>query len=684
MGQDGPFIRSPLDLAELALVAWIALGCIGALLTGGLKKHRSLFFGCLTLPGMLASVAGTEIMAHPVRIFRELSFGLPGEPFRIALDPLSGFFLMVLGLVSIPILLFSIGFFRDAGPLKTRWVLFWLPVFLGTMSGVLLADDVLTFLLFWEGMALSSFFLVVTDMQDDPVRKAGFLYLLMAQAGTGLILLSFFLLANGHSPERGLSSLSFESLSHGSVSRWIAWAVFLLSFAGFGAKAGIVPLHIWLPEAHPAAPAPVSALMSGLMLKIAVYGMIRMDLGLLGFSHIVPAMGITVLIVGSLSALFGVLHALMQHDPKRLLAYHSIENIGIILIGFGLFLLFASTGHPVPATVALSASLFHVLNHALFKSLLFLGAGTIMKKTGTHDLNDLGGLLRNMPATASFFLVGALAISGLPPLNGFLSEWLTFQAALRASSLASFLYQSVVVLSAALLALSSALTAMCFVKVIGVSCLGQARSVKTALARETGTPELSGMAFLALGCLGAGIFPFPVLELLSSVVNSLTGHSLPLSAEKNPWLWLSPVSYSRAQYSPVVLLLFFLLILCALSVWLRRSKKPVRVAPSWNCGYPVRESRMQETADAFGQPIRHFFAPFFRMDRHLPSPEDDHPSYRLKVRDPFWNAVYDPIASALSRVSEVAETIRNRRISQYLLYSVLTLILLLLFFEEGA
>ena len=683
MGQDAPVIVSPLALAELALVAWIALGCMGAWMTDLLKRHLSLFFGALLLPGILASIAGIDILTNRLRQIQVLPFGFPGLPFRLALDPLSGFFLTVLGLVSAPVLLFCMGFFRECKSQRTRWVLFWLPLFLGTMSGVLLADDVLTFLLFWEGMALSSFFLVVTDITDETVRKAGFLYLLLAQIGTGLILLSFFLLAQGPSPNEGLSTLAFEDLSRLPVSSRIAWWIFFLSLAGFGAKAGIVPLHVWLPEAHPAAPAPVSALMSGLMLKIAIYGLIRMDLGLLGVSHLVPAMGIAVLAAGSLSALFGVLHALLQHDPKRLLAYHSIENIGIILIGFGLFLIFQTTGHPVPAAIAFSASLFHILNHALFKSLLFLGAGTILKNTGTHDLNDLGGLIRTMPQTSFLFLVGALAISGLPPLNGFLSEWLTFQSALWAPSLSTFLFQSAVVLSAALLALSSALTAMCFVKVTGVSFLGQSRSVKASLARETGGFELSGMGALALGCAGAGIFPFPVLHDLSSVVYSLTGQSLPVHVEKNPWFWLSPASPIRAQYNPVLLVLFFVLVLGILMIWLGKSKRPARSAPTWNCGYPVRESRMQDTADAFGQPVRHFFAPFFQMERHLPSPEDDHPVYHLNVRDPFWKALYDPIATALCFASEVAETLRNRRISQYLLYSVITLILLLLVFEEG-
>lgn len=303
MTQDGPFPATPLFLAELGLAGWILLGALGAVLAGHGKKASALSFGSLLLPALLASIAGVDILIHPVPQTRDLPFGWPGMPFRLALDPLSGFFLAVLGFVSIPVLLFAIGFFRDNSVRKTRWVLFWLPLFLGTMSGVLLADDVLTFLVFWEGMALSSFFLVVTDISEEGVRKAGFLYLLMAQIGTGLILLSFFLLADGSSPDGGLSSLAFADLSRLPVSPGIAGWVFFLSFAGFGAKAGIVPLHVWLPEAHPVAPSPVSALMSGLMLKIALYGMIRVDLGLLGVSHLQPFMGVAVLAIGSLSAL---------------------------------------------------------------------------------------------------------------------------------------------------------------------------------------------------------------------------------------------------------------------------------------------------------------------------------------------------------------------------------------------
>ncbi|MHB1925961.1 MAG: hydrogenase 4 subunit B [Leptospirillum sp.] len=672
---------TPLSVAFFALLAWMGLGLVGSIMVRLSGKPLPFLFSLSILPGLAVVVSGLWALSGSSVYSRTLPFGLPGLSLRLAQDPLSSFFLAVLGFVSIPVLLFSTGFFRETPPEKAGWLLLWIPVFLGTMGGVLLAADVFTFLLFWEGMALASFFLVLTDMEEGWVRNAGFLYLLMAHIGTGLILLSFILLSTGQNGP-GLSSLSFEDITHAILPRWVPWSVFLLSLAGFGAKAGIVPLHIWLPEAHPAAPAPVSALMSGLMLKIAIYGLMRVDLGLLGIRHIVPGMGAIVMIIGSLSALFGVLHALMQHEPKRLLAYHSIENIGIILIGFGLFLLFWTTGHFVPATVAFAASLFHVLNHALFKSLLFLGAGSVVQKTGLHDLNALGGLIKNMPFTSIFFLIGALSISGLPPLNGFISEWLTFQSALWSTSLQQSFLQSVVVLSAALLALAGALTAMCFVKVVGVSFLGNARSPQAESAREAGLPEKTGMGILSLACIAAGLLPFLVFRLLDPVVFSLTGDALPMPIQNNPWLWFSPISLRQAQYSPLLIVFFLSLVLGILFLATRRAYSHARVAPTWNCGYPARRPRMQDTADAFGQPVRRFFAPFFRMERTIPVPGDTRPEYHLKVRDPFWSNLYGPLLQMVVLISEKAEKIRNRRISQYLLYSFVTLSLLLLYFEE--
>src|SRR5207245_1472610 len=336
-----------------------------------------------------------------------------------------------------------------------------------------------------------------------------------------------------------------------------ATAACLLAFVGFGATAGVIPLHAWLPEAHPAAPSPVSALMSGIMLKTAIYGMVRVIFDLIG--NVRWEWGMVVLAIGAATTLFGVLYALMQHDLKRLLAYHSVENIGIILLGLGLSMVFIGFGHPAAGVLGLIAGLYHTLNHAVFKGLLFLGAGSILHSTGLRNLNDMGGLIRGMPRTAFYFLIGALAISALPPLNGFVSEWLTFQAALQATILQHGVVRSLLPLFAATLALAGALTATCFVKVYGIAFLGRPREPahRSPLphAGDAGPMERYGMAWLAAGCFALGRFPTSFLLVLNRVGVSLTGprcseHALAGSG----WLWLVPTSAEQASYSPIIFL----------------------------------------------------------------------------------------------------------------------------------
>ncbi len=670
---------SPLSLSLMVMAGWTFCGLLGYGLSRMSGRVLTSVFYWSALLGLLLVYSGIWSVADDRNDALRLPLGLPGLPFHLRQDLLSGYFLVVLGSVAAAVSFYSCGFFKKETPRRFGWLSLWIPVFLAAMTGVLVADDAFVFLLFWEAMALVSFFLVITDFSGARIREAGFLYLLLAHLGTSLLLISFVLLSLG-SPKSGLGALSFDSLRNGSLAPGMMIAVFFLSLAGFGAKAGILPLHIWLPEAHPAAPAPVSALMSGVMLKMAIYGLVRMDLGLLGIKHLVPVMGAVILVLGAVSALFGVLHALMQHEPKRLLAYHSIENIGIILIGFGLSILFFTTHHPIPATIALSASLFHTLNHALFKSLLFLGVGSVIAETGSHDINHLGGLMRRMPYTGFFFLIGSLSISGLPPFNGFVSEWLTFQSALWATDLGETFYRSLVVLAAALLALASALTAMCFVKVVGVSFLGNPRGPGAGNARETGIHERLGMGFLAAGCIGLGIFPVPVLAGIDRVIRSVIGAGLPIPPLSQTWLWLVPVSPRQAQYSPVLLAGSFALVIGLTWVVVRlfSGKNAKGVFPTWNSGYPFRTARMQDSADAFGQPIRHFFSPFFLIDRHLPDPSDPQPEYRLKVEDPHWKFLYRPVTRMILFLSGLAERLRNPRISVYLVYSFITLFLLLI------
>jgi len=524
----------------------------------------------------------------------------------------------------------------------------------------------------WETMALSSYFLVTTEHHGEQNRRAGFIYLLIAHLGAISILLSFGVLHGGH------GDYAFDALRQAELTPFWASVAFALAFFGFGAKAGMLPLHAWLPEAHPAAPSPVSALMSGVMLKTAIYGMVRVIYDLLG--SIRWEWGLTVLVFGAATSLFGVLFALMQHDLKRLLAYHSVENIGIILIGIGLSMVFIGSGHPVAGALGLVAALYHTLNHAVFKGLLFLGAGSILNSTGLRNLNEMGGLIRYMPHTALYFLIGALAISALPPLNGFVSEWLTFQASLQAPILESSVVRSLVPIVAAVLALSGALTGMCFVKVYGVAFLGQHRHVMKERPREASGPERAGMAWLALGCVALGLLPVFMLRVLDNVCRSLTAEGLSPEALDAGWLWLVPTASARASYSPLIFLVVITAVVGLTFVVVRQVYHGrLRRADPWDCGYPEQNARMEDTADGFGQPIRHIFAPVYRIEREIPRADDPQPVFRQKIEDRHWNALYLPIARFTEFLSGYVGKLQQGRISVYLLYSFLTLIALLIF-----
>jgi len=460
-----PVLGSSLAGALMVTLGWLAVGLLGLICPQRIV-FRKLLFALGALGGFLLSILSFFALSGPVETL-VLPLGLPDLPFHVRVDALSAFFLLLLGIVSTGISTFAINYFQDEEPGRFAFINLYYHFFLASMALVLLADDAYLFMVAWETMALTSYFLVTLNHKLAPIRSAGFIYLLIAHLGAIAILLSFGVLHGGH------GDYTFDALRHAELTPFWTTAAFLLAFFGFGAKAGMLPLHVWLPEAHPAAPSPVSALMSGIMLKTAIYGMVRLIFDLIG--DVRWEWGMVVLAIGTITTLFGVLYALMQHDLKRLLAYHSVENIGIILLGLGMSMVFLGFGYPEAGALGLIAALYHTLNHAVFKSLLFLGAGSILHSTGLRNLNDMGGLIHSMPKTAFYFLVGALAISALPPLNGFVSEWLTFQTALQSPILGNGVVRSLVPLAAAALALAGALTAMCFVKVYGIAFLGQQR-----------------------------------------------------------------------------------------------------------------------------------------------------------------------------------------------------------------
>jgi formate hydrogenlyase subunit 3/multisubunit Na+/H+ antiporter MnhD subunit len=518
-------------------------------------------------------------------------------------------------------------------------------------------------------MALSSFFLVTSEHRDAEVRRAGYLYIVIAHIGAIMILLCFGAL------QAGTGDYTFDGMRN--LHPGPAWAsvAFLLALAGFGAKAGIVPLHIWLPEAHPAAPSPVSALMSAVMLKTAVYGMLRVTLDLIGFP--LWWWGIVALVVGLVSALFGVIFAAVQTDMKRLLAYSSIENIGLIVAGFGLTLLFRGFGMGALAALALTATLYHCLNHAFFKSLLFLATGSVLHATGERSLARLGGLIHRMPTVAWCALIGTVAIAGLPPLNGFVSEWLLLQAFLFTPGLPQGYVNMLVPVAAAAVALTAALSGYVMVKFFGVVFLGQAREPIVQL-KDAGPWEKTALAWLSAACIALGLVPGTVIALLEPITQRFTGYGI--SSQGRGWLFIAPIEPERASYSPILFLAVATLLI--LAVWLAVRAfyhGRARRAPAWDCGFPWLNARMQDSAEGFGQPVKVVFQPVFRIEGEAPSPRDSRPRYRERTEDRFWFWFYVPIIRAIERMTALVTLLQRGRISVYLMYSFATLLALLFF-----
>ncbi len=661
------FSLDPLTIALAALLGWGLIGLLGLLRPGSLVYVGRVLFPLGAMCSLLLALAALAALpAEPQQLL--LPLGLPGLPFSLRLDSLSAFFLFLLGSTATGISVFSAGYFRTGDGASPGLLCLQYHVFLASMALVMLADDAYAFMVSWETMALSSFFLVTTQHRIPEIRSAGFLYLLLAHLGAISLLLCFGVLQGGS------WQFSFDAMRAAHLDSTWASVAFLLAMVGFGAKAGLVPLHVWLPEAHPAAPSPVSALMSGVMLKTAIYGILRVSFDLLPVQQ--WWWGALALALGLFSALFGVVFAAVQTDMKRLLAYSSIENIGIVFAGFGLALIFHAFAMSALAALALAATLYHCINHAFFKSLLFLATGSVLHATHERSLGKLGGLMRRMPWVAWLALIGTLAIAGLPPLNGFVSEWLLLQSFLFTPEIPQPFANMLVPLGAAVLALTAALAAYVMVKFYGVIFLGRMREPALDQARDCGRLERLGLAWLAGGCIVLGLVPAVVLELLGHVINSVLGDSLALR-EGSIWL-LVPVSEQRAGYSPIVFLLGGALVLALTALVAKRAYHGrVRRAPAWDCGYGLQTPRMQDTAEGFGQPIRHIFGPFFRMRRELPTPFDTDPIYRVLVEDRIWGAFYHPVANSVLAVAAWVGGIQRGRISAYLLYSFLTLLILL-------
>jgi hydrogenase-4 component B len=658
----------PLNWAWGVVLYWLVLAGLALLVQRNQRLITHLVLPMTAMGTLTIAAVGLAGLLLPASHF-VLPIGLPELPFHLRLDALSAFFLVLLGGAAFGVTVYAIGYLRgmEHGPLAL--LVLWYHLFLVGMTMVLLADDAYAFMVAWEVMALSSYFLVTTDHKIPEIRRAGFLYLLIAHVGAVALLLCFGVLDGG----RG--DYTFDGIRFAQITPFWASAAFLLALFGFGAKAGLVPMHVWLPEAHPAAPSPVSALMSGVMLKTAIYGLLRITFDLLDVQ--IAWWGTLALALGLITAVYGVIFAAVQSDMKRLLAWSSIENIGLIIAAFGLTLVFYTDGKGALAALTLTAMLYHSLNHAFFKGLLFLGTGSVLHATGERNMACLGGLMRFMPWTAWLVLIGALAIAGLPPLNGFVSEWLLLQAFLLTPGLTQPYLNMVIPVAAATVALAAALAAYVMVKFFGVIFLGRARDPNFRHAHEASWPQRAGMIWLAAGCVLLGLLPTAVIAWLQPVVTFLTGQHLPGSAN---WLFLTPVSAQRASYAPLIFLAVVAVVLLLTFVWVRRIYHGrVRRSDPWDCGYPEQDARMQDSAEGFGQPIRQIFEVFMRVERDTPDPFSRHPHYRGASLDKIWFLLYEPIGKAANWLSTQAGRVQHGRIHWYLIYSFATLIFLLVF-----
>ncbi len=658
-----------LDWVLVVVCAWLLIGCAGV---AALRRFRlvatvlfpagALFSIVLVAVALSAAFGGPEVAVLPL--------GLPQLPFHLRLDSLSAFFLLLIGGVSAGVSTFAAGYFRKGEGTPPGLICLEYHVFLASIAMVVLADDAYVFMVVWETMAFSSFFLVMANHRIPEIRRAGYLYMLVAHIGALGILLCFGLL------QANTGDYTFANMRAQQLTPFWGSVAFCLAVFGFGAKAGLLPLHAWLPEAHPAAPSPFSALMSGVMLKIALYGILRVSFDLLQTR--IWWWGVLLMAVGLATALFGVVFSTVQVEMKRLLAYSSIENIGLICAGMGLSMLFAAYGMQALAALALTAALYHMISHAFFKSLLFCSTGAVLHATGERSLGKLGGLIRYMPWVAWPTLIGVLSCAGLPPFGGFVAEWLLLQSFLFTTGLPSSFLDMLVPVMAAMIALIAALSGYTMVKYFGVIFLGQPRDEKLTHAHDAGLWERLGMLWLVTGCVVLGLFPNQMIALMEPVTQLLVRAGLAHTVADSGWL-LVPVHMDRASYAPAIFLLGVLATFGIAYLLVRKLYHArMRRVPPWDCGHPWQTARMQDTAEGFGQPIRQIFEPFFRMDRHLPTAFDAQPSYKVQVEDPLWYWLYVPLVWLVERISRLVGLLQQGRIAVYLMYSFVTLIVVLL------
>ena len=682
------------DYLPTLFPAIVALFTVGALLPLALRDPRREAVAAF-VPAAVASLLTVVLSASALlsgsvfRLSSPIVESLPSMSLSFYVDGVAAFFMLIIGLVSTSVSIYSLGYAGSySGKHSIRALGSLLNLFVLSMILVTATNNVFSFLLFWELMSLASFLLVVYEHEKETNLRSGITYLVMTHIGTALITAAFLVLYFQ------TGSLSFDSFRSAAVNLtpFTKDLVFVLALAGFGTKAGLVPMHIWLPKAHPSAPSNVSALMSGVMLKVGIYGLVRVTL-----DFVVPSspgdawLGLLMVVAGSSSALIGVLYASVEHDIKRALAYHSVENIGIIVLGLGLSVVFMSFGLETLAALALLASMYHSLNHAVFKGLLFMGAGSVLMRTGTADMNHMGGLVKKMPWTALFFLVGSIAIAGLPPLNGFVSEWLTMQALLSSYQVPNVVLQLSIGFASIAFALTLGLASATFVKLFGISFLSRPRSKAAEEATEAPRSMVAGMTIAGSLCVVLGILPF----VATSAIASAFGFDVGLVSSYAPFGPLT-VGYAADGFRsvsglsmPTVLVLTASVgaaLLGFVKVAGSARKTTTRPYTTWEGGFGALDERTEYTATSLSQPIRTVFKWFFRphtsVKREYYS-DSNHlvrrsVSVTSETREVFEDHLYAPALHGVVWVLDRVRRIQTGKINSYLLYVMIATIALLL------
>jgi len=598
-------------------------------------------------------------------------------------DPLSLFFIFVISVVCLPSAIYSFGYLKgkySSFKIRLAWSLLF--IFVSSMVFVVTVNNLLVFLVFWEIMSLVSYFLVVFDTNHEKSIQAGMIYIVMTHIGTAFLIAAFMIMY------KHASSLDFGVIKSAcqTMPGQTKNIIFLLLLAGFGTKAGIVPLHIWLPYAHPQAPSHISSIMSGVMIKTAIYGIIRFVIYILGAQSY--WWGILLLALASITCLVGIIYALMVRDIKRLLAYSSVENIGIILLGIGLAMFFQSINMPYLAILSMIAGLYHLINHAIFKGLLFFCAGSVYKATGTRDIEKLGGLIRKMPLTAVCFLLGVMAISALPPLNGFVSEWLTLQAFFLGAFNVMGGAKVFLVICAAILALTSGLAAACFVKAFGITFLALPRSNHAKEAKEVPLSMKAGMVFLSFLTVVFGLGALKIIKILTVVASSATGFDISsMSFSFNNFILIPQADKNVCLSTPLLALLLIVMGISGFAVYRLFGRRKTIIYETWDCGYYKLSPRNEYTATAFSKPFRIAFSFFLLPYRKTQKIRESFYhvksfAYETYTTPVFKRYIYEPLLALVFKTAKSMRRIQLGSIHLYLGYIFITLLLLIAFIRQ--